>query len=161
MVYPRGCGGTHQSTRDTLGLGVRGNLQQFVRVYPRGCGGTGYVRRSAPRHLLLNDDAGSIPAGAGEPQPVAPLYPRGCGGTRKHTLGLSPRVRGNHVLIRGLSPRVRGNRIEFLIISPRVPIVPMASVYPRGCGGTRPFSVFHPRGCGGTGIRRDRDAPRT
>ena len=91
-VYPRGCGGTSgrsNSTRMESGLSprVRGNLN-----IP-----------NAPATLT-----GSIPAGAGEPQPRPPhvgstqVYPRGCGGT-----SLTGRL---HLPPTGLSPRVRGNR---------------------------------------------------
>ena len=52
---------------------------------------------------------GSIPACAGEPTPglsgamTLTVYPRVCGGT--------PHFRGAEGIIRGLSPRVRGNHL--------------------------------------------------
>ena len=90
-VYPRVCGGTGASGRNTtdnsgLSPRVRGNHQRHGR------------RRAARR---------SIPACAGEPAALRlrlgfrPVYPRVCGGTRpqyrplRTAYGLSPRVRGN------------------------------------------------------------------
>ena len=90
-------------------------------VYPRVCGGTGVqLRRKAIRDGLSprvrgnrplagrpRENAGSIPACAGEPSTVhtprlsRSVYPRVCGGTKPLTTrkawwkGLSPRVRGN------------------------------------------------------------------
>ena len=132
-------------------------------VYPCGCGGTASslvspleTRGLSPRVRgnpgLAEDrtgDAGSIPAGAGEP-PVwrwstvrYRVYPRGCGGTgggeggRAVTKGLSPRVRGNPPGEdqgrpgRGSIPAGAGE--------PRRAAreAMQAWVYPRGCGGTR------------------------
>ena len=66
----------------------------------------GSLRRAASRAWL----AGSIPAGAGEPNPVSdsgnvtPVYPRVCGGAcpsydhHDFNAGLSPRVRGSQSL---------------------------------------------------------------
>ena len=112
------------------------------RVYPRGRGGTVSERARASRTWGLSPRArgnqpsrttwrpcaGSIPAGAGEPQtsspcpPGAGVYPRGRGGT--HSRG-SPQC-----LHSGLSPRARGE--------PRGPdrAVRGTGVYPRGRGGT-------------------------
>ena len=131
-VYPRGCGGTvaaeiTMSCPAGLSPRVRGNprpccpASTAVRVYPRGCGGTDYLCPPAPvgsglsprvrgnrrrsNHRVAR--AGSIPAGAGEPDKedrarrYSGVYPRGCGGTLtqrdqwRRSLGLSPRVRGN------------------------------------------------------------------
>ena len=92
-VYPRVCGGTHLTstpspTASGLSPRVRGNL---CRVE----GGEVTMR--------------SIPACAGEPGwswawcSAFTVYPRVCGGTRQWdasrpgVMGLSPRVRGNHV----------------------------------------------------------------
>ena len=98
-------------------------MRRFPEVYPRGCGGTLYHLgmdakrtglsprvRGNRRHLGASTNSGrSIPAGAGEPGgegvnlQTARVYPRGCGGTFlwMHTvalfIGLSPRVRGNHL----------------------------------------------------------------
>ena len=79
------------------------NIWTYMKVYPRVCGGTtGTVRGAVvPK--------GSIPACAGEP---AVYFCRGTSGVA----GLSPRVRGNHLLhVYAASPRW---------------------VYPRVCGGT-------------------------
>ena len=115
-VYPA-CAGEPPAISLTTGI---------IKVYPRVCGGTrpteGCNRGAAglsPRvrgNLLhpLNTSVKrwSIPACAGEPpfRPYAPpfrrVYPRVCGGTYISTpyiayfTGLSPRVRGNHVLRR-------------------------------------------------------------
>ena len=93
-------------------------------------------------------DAGSIPACAGEPSgtargPVPPrVYPRVCGGTQPVFLrgslypGLSPRVRGNHGLVRQY--HVRERSIPACAGEPprRKVTAPGAEVYPRVCGGT-------------------------
>ena len=71
-VYPRGCGGT--LARCSRCLRARG-LSPRVRGNQRGLG-------------PVEDAAGSIPAGAGEPTArrrstvTKRVYPRGCGGTR-------------------------------------------------------------------------------
>ena len=102
-------------------------------VYPRVCGGTLLLvllrglglglspRVRGNRDVLVDDDAGarSIPACAGEPFYLALLrrqsgvYPRVCGGTQAggdianvHP-GLSPRVRGNQVVMMLLIAFVR------------------------------------------------------
>ena len=111
---------------------------------------------------------GSIPACAGEPQPVTrpssrlPVYPRVCGGTKcepanhHEALGLSPRVRGNrHV------PQANVRRLGSIPACAGEPSTsigspPMSSVYPRVCGGTSGVCVqwgcglVYPRVCGGT-----------
>ena len=92
-------------------------------VYPRVCGGTSRIRRKAATIAGLSPrvrgnrggipdgtgDSGSIPACAGEPMVYEAaclqyrVYPRVCGGTilspaiRQRRMGLSPRVRGNHI----------------------------------------------------------------
>ena len=124
-VYPRVCGGTgaRLGAISPTCLGSRSipacagepwtreprlTLQQ---VYPRVCGGTSPCRRVKARRTAKSQT----------------VYPRVCGGTgasldpmaiAAHDTGLSPRVRGNLILVRlegvprlpGLSPRVRGNR---------------------------------------------------
>ena len=93
------------------------------QVYPRVCGGTcpaaqrpgkhyGLSPRVRGNHTGLGTDVahqGSIPACAGEPalplfvMVMVRVYPRVCGGTlpsstlRASPVGLSPRVRGNHI----------------------------------------------------------------
>ena len=99
--------------------------------------------------LSDGDNQGSIPACAGEPgRMLAALcqlavYPRVCGGTVCRAVRTSG--------VRGLSPRVRGNRLLIAIcpMSPgsipacagepsvAVAIVIALRVYPRVCGGTR------------------------
>ena len=139
-----------------------GVSSRLTRVYPRGCGGTG--RDSPPLSTIWGLSprvrgnptspiwgircAGSIPAGAGEPNSwmccaqTSGVYPRGCGGTLARRVGLPRRE--------GLSPRVRGNRgagparPEARGSIPAGAGEPGASpapevrrrVYPRGCGGT-------------------------
>ena len=92
--------------------------------------------------------AGSIPARAGEPQPVVSVilrpgvYPRACGGTEDgeekaaRNRGLSPRVRGN-------PPGARERRGHQRSIPARagephasLPRPGRYRVYPRACGGT-------------------------
>ena len=131
-VYPRVCGGTAPTqliVANLTGLSprVRGNPAQ------------------SPPHSAQRR---SIPACAGEPQPHnAPpalpwVYPRVCGGTclarfaAVYQSGLSPRVRGNHILfiwhgiIMGSIPACAGEpRRE---ADDRRPV----AVYPRVCGGT-------------------------
>ena len=94
-------------------------------VYPRVCGGTApaYSAMASGRGLSprvrgnldgAEDDPGllgSIPACAGEPDPLLPVavgrtvYPRVCGGTRN--------TRQHYSTGWGLSPRVRGNPLDF------------------------------------------------
>ena len=155
-VYPRVCGGT------ALAAGIppaRRGLSPRVRGNPSSPVDPGAHRRS-------------IPACAGEPQPVISLpcvsavYPRVCGGTlpplptpARHT-GLSPRVRGNpkHFPWRrwrfGLSPRVRGNRRNPDGNSRRNRSIPACAGEPRSSSPEPSSSPVYPRVCGGTGIRR-------
>ena len=151
-VYPRECGEPYSPSRIT----VKG------RVYPRECGGTfglsscalvcyglsPRVRGNLPSLTTHNVLTRSIPASAGEPtdahhhQNRHQVYPRECGGTSFVLLttlfifGLSPRVRGNHVVgvrdvcHRGSIPASAGE-----------PTIRSQSdyerrVYPRECGGT-------------------------
>ena len=134
----------------------------IARVYPRVCGGTvdaADIRRGAaglsPRvrgnQLTTTVDTfyiRSIPACAGEP-PSASLdwqwtavYPRVCGGTieliRDGVLcpGLSPRVRGNLVVL--LGEMAEKGSIPACAGEPGGPSVNSSppTVYPRVCGGT-------------------------
>ena len=97
-------------------------------------------------------DGGSIPAPAGEPLGDAvpslqvAVYPRACGGTEgalsanADAGGLSPRLRGNHLLAYlcrcwfGSIPAPAGEPLVFAG-SPDV-----LRVYPRACGGTMNMS---------------------
>ena len=105
------------------------------------------VRGSHDLFLILMENGGSIPAGAGEPPdtskswPIIKVYPRGCGGAVHALLmfkdipGLSPRVRGSHRLpsriqrCGGSIPAGAGEPV-------RAGVEPWSmKVYPRGCGG--------------------------
>ena len=131
-VYPRVCGGTASSQPmelATLGLSPR-------------------VRGNQPSRQGRQGQGRSIPACAGEPScagigpPPPRVYPRVCGGTAREWYvslnggGLSPRVRGNH-LVGGLA----------VLLARSIPACagepPMRCcfrwdglVYPRVCGGT-------------------------
>ena len=128
------------------------------------CGGTGYGAvpkydggglspRVRGNHQVLGvivHVAGSIPACAGEPtsaqacQQQRPVYPRVCGGTTyarctaRFGRGLSPRVRGNPLVI--LRPDEHDGSIPACAGEPRTRVEMPRSlkVYPRVCGGTRP-----------------------
>ena len=142
-VYPRVCGGT-----DSVADRIAGNAGLSPRVRGNQC-----------RCFVHCAHVGSIPACAGEPFACntrlseSRVYPRVCGGTlflyclASRSLGLSPRVRGNHQarlaindckwsipacageppsseeplpICTGLSPRVRGNLFGS-ILSVRAP----------------------------------------
>ena len=86
------------------GLGGRGNPEMVARegLSPRGRGNhrLGVAAGVYPRLKLAGEPRaryGSIPARAGEPGRPAYLkpWPAGGGTVRRHTLGLSPRGRGN------------------------------------------------------------------
>ena len=134
-VYPRVCGGTR-----CTGLPISGRRGLSPRVRGNHC--PPRRNRCAPR---------SIPACAGEPcqrwagRGRTSVYPRVCGGTAcTHNLSSS---------MVGLSPRVRGNHVEpdVALVSPRSipacagepPVVVdnalACAVYPRVCGGTPPW----------------------
>ena len=131
-VYPRVCGGT----RPELVEGTdREGLSPRVRGNPVG----EFADGSAVR---------SIPACAGEPYtdgsdhclPV--VYPRVCGGTdfqwtyHPWTIGLSPRVRGNHSITYRASGGLRSIPACAGEPSPGSSRKPWLTVYPRVCGGT-------------------------
>ena len=131
-------------------------------VYPRVCGGTAVpqpfpfavpglsprVRGNRLCTAIMYTSAGSIPACAGEPggrhsgKPACQVYPRVCGGTNDNGheqwayIGLSPRVRGNLRLLLQLPGAV--GSIPACAGEPpsRPPASPLATVYPRVCGGT-------------------------
>ena len=141
MVYPRGCGGTHQAQQQAPGS-------------------AGLSPRVRGNHQVLQAEVGprrSIPAGAGEPcdgrlaHIPKGVYPRGCGGTRAGDRLIS--------CIQGLSPRVRGNRNGTAGLGSPTRSIPAGAgeptrsasssrstrVYPRGCGGTRLWGDGWPR----------------
>ena len=117
----------------------------LLMVYPCECGATGYpaqhhqsgkglsprVRGNPQTASQATYRAGSIPASAGQPSSggartrLRQVYPRECGATIKslqsisYAVGLSPRVRGNHLQI-GLGRLGIG----------------LNEVYPRECGAT-------------------------
>ncbi len=105
------------------------------------------MRGSPAKRALDQKSIGSIPARAGEPPPYrlcrasSRVYPRACGGAVKaichrcEFLGLSPRVRGSHMLI-GRLAMVRGS-IPARAGEPRRrwPGAGRSRVYPRACGG--------------------------
>ena len=132
------------------------------RVYPRACGGTRFrsvrrrrrvglsprVRGNPPCLCCRTIQPRSIPARAGEPGVdiqsiwVYRVYPRACGGTM-----IGPWATFCET---GLSPRVRGNRVQHVgqkFVAGSIPARageppaqsspwPLATVYPRACGGT-------------------------
>ena len=133
------------------------------KVYPRVCGGTANkagvpvdpkglsprVRGNRPDHIQAVAALGSIPACAGEPSEVAVkirvvgVYPRVCGGTQlrrpllRAESGLSPRVRGNPLLVAFPAGLVRS--IPACAGEPRLNVIwtRLVKVYPRVCGGTQ------------------------
>ncbi len=134
-VYPRVCGGTfHECTdvRQSNGLSprVRGNPQK---------------PRSQP--ILF----GSIPACAGEPVRAGAVrrhptvYPRVCGGTCRDG-------RDNRCEL-GLSPRVRGNHVETAVTADGPGSIPACAGEPKSLGCTKCGGRVYPRVCGGTTLR--------
>ena len=146
----------------------------LLPVYPRGCGGTlriltyGALARGLSPRVRGNRDIfalrfrcrRSIPAGAGEPflrggsRSMTGVYPRGCGGTTSPvnrsqiTMGLSPRVRGNRVVLKHVA-----NDLGSIPAGAGEPVLwgvwgACYKVYPRGCGGTPPLcpTVLHGSG---------------
>ena len=131
-VYPRVCGGTGMSGhpgRRLLGLSprVRGN------------------RPTSPRRAAR---PGSIPACAGEPRPgpaaaaLGWVYPRVCGGTGAATMV--------DLLRRGLSPRVRGNHLLSGQIDYNTGSIPACAGEPHLCHQGNLEAPVYPRVCGGT-----------
>ena len=131
-------------------------------VYPRVCGGTpcfpSFSRRFAglsPRvrgnpefSSVQRWGAGSIPACAGEPGggrcggAAAGVYPRVCGGTE-------PPPRANWAA-RGLSPRVRGNRVLLASYDPILRSIPACAGEPDALPAAMMMPTVYPRVCGGT-----------
>ena len=91
----------------------------------------------------------SIPAGAGEPARrwssifSTTVYPRGCGGTGLDSLFVAHSV--------GLSPRVRGNRFGLLGVCIRSGSIPAGAGEPSRTASKNAQRQVYPRGCGGTG----------
>ena len=133
-VYPRVCGGTP---------GVRTAEQPTEGLSPRVRGNRLGETPSAQRR-------GSIPACAGEPdcasrfQTLNRVYPRVCGGTiapfvrESRRIGLSPRVRGNPVVVCPLRQHKRSIPACAGEPRPGKPSIQGIWVYPRVCGGTGP-----------------------
>ena len=133
-VYPRMCGGTRHGR--TIGFHAGGLSPRVRGNHQSGTDARRYAR--------------SIPACAGEPSvgnrcaPVRSVYPRVCGGTisreqmRAGTLGLSPRVRGNHQSGNRCATGTQIGSIPACAGEPSVGnrCAPVRSVYPRVCGGT-------------------------
>ena len=131
-VYPRVCGGTRVlSMRNHGALGLS----------PRVRGNHGLVQ--LPLHR-----PGSIPACAGEPRYASSLspwnrvYPRVCGGTLSRRSGIWA--------TRGLSPRVRGNQVVLVGMPPVPGSIPACAGEPPSRGTPRPEPEVYPRVCGGT-----------
>ena len=164
-VYPRGRGGTKEASR-------RGAQRKGLSPRARGNPQKGRYQRT---------NAGSIPAGAGEPgngrksQPPWQVYPRGRGGTtritsgRGHMDGLSPRARGNQavaVAVRlsarncqaGLSPRARGNRLFVRQAEPAGGSIPAGAGEPGWTYRLCRRTTVYPRGRGGTTPRAARSS---
>ncbi len=134
---------------------------EWPRVYPRGCGGADLcdeigadpwglsprVRGSLWHQIVRHRNAGSIPAGAGEPPLLharrygLEVYPRGCGGAE---------VCGSAAtLSTGLSPRVRGSLIPYMADAPRWGSIPAGAGEPRSARKPSSHRRVYPRGCGG------------
>ena len=131
-VYPRGCGGTHV----------------LVRLFHRQAGLSPRVRGNPWRRGRIEGWNGSIPAGAGEPNPtttiaaMAKVYPRGCGGTKAKHL--------DSVDVLGLSPRVRGNLKDLIGTPAKLRSIPAGAGEPWGLVIAAHDGWVYPRGCGGT-----------
>ena len=132
-VYPRVCGGTHASNKK---IGYDHGLSPRVRGNP-----------SALEEANMAN--GSIPACAGEPHRCCRtgnnrrVYPRVCGGTAAGGTASTPNA--------GLSPRVRGNHI--LRLQERIPerSIPACAGEPSGVRVGDCLTKVYPRVCGGTG----------
>ena len=134
-VYPRVCGGTTTAISCTIECS---GLSPRVRGNPSG--------RPDGRSLH-----GSIPACAGEPfadaasiQPRR-VYPRVCGGTiRRRRIDSAQE---------GLSPRVRGNQLVMLDLIGTVGSIPACAGEPPAWRAHAPMTRVYPRVCGGTSCR--------
>ena len=133
-VYPRVCGGTVQTGRETV---------KEQGLSPR-------VRGNHRLRTLVGECARSIPACAGEPPgPPAALglqrvYPRVCGGTQPAIRRKAPPI--------GLSPRVRGNRPNGAGNGEGTRSIPACAGEPGQAGQMFFHYKVYPRVCGGTAI---------
>ena len=141
---------------------VRLVVKNLAEVYPRVCGGTYtwysfylYRRGLSPRvrgNLTFATEApnhrGSIPACAGEPfacwipVELCQVYPRVCGGTNGRLLSIT--------VMRGLSPRVRGNPVVMVQVDDSARSIPACAGEPRRKRRACSRSRVYPRVCGGT-----------
>ena len=157
-VYPRACGGTHQTgvcytAPKGLSPRLRGNLveppakQEAGGSIPAPAEEPSRWSRTSTRTRVYPRACGGTelfagPVGAGD----APVYPRACGGTvvsittSNNDTGLSPRLRGNlprqgrHSAAHGSIPAPAGEP-QIYPICQKVP-----RVYPRAGGGTSGLS---------------------
>ena len=131
-VYPRVCGGTAIPRACTLSLA---GLSPRVRGNPNCRSGSCLSGRS-------------IPACAGEPGSgtitirASKVYPRVCGGTFGKPAGKG--------LVKGLSPRVRGNPLLVMIKPVPRRSIPACAGEPSGLYARRLLYRVYPRVCGGT-----------
>ena len=151
-VYPRACGGTELEpvsppTVEGLSPRLRGNRTS-----------------SMSSHLGLGSIP--APAGEPCPVrrclAVSSVYPRACGGTHprlgsKGQLGVYPRACGGTGLNRagwlqapGLSPRLRGNHILTTVAAATSGSIPAPAGEPGSRGGISKLERVYPRACGGT-----------
>ena len=108
------------------------------------------VRGNLPRPIGAYRITRSIPACAGEPalarrrygRPT--VYPRVCGGTSMNTV--------YHDGTRGLSPRVRGNHVVNPSVLSRVGSIPACAGEPRRRTASPRLAEVYPRVCGGTSL---------
>ena len=140
-VYPRACGGTRGTP--SLASPARG-LSPRVRGNPKG----------VPDEQA---EKGSIPARAGEPSPAVTrelpgrVYPRACGGTQNRANML--------IAAGGLSPRVRGNHLVLHPPHPRLGSIPARAGEPIRSHARRRAARVYPRACGGTAAKAERHRP--
>ena len=131
-VYPRVCGGTYRRT-------------------PVYCTAWGLSPRMRGNPISLRSVIvclRSIPAYAGEPHTApdrhrgASVYPRVCGGTVGADGALTP--------WRGLSPRMRGNPVLLVAVAGPLRSIPAYAGEPTSSGISPALVAVYPRVCGGT-----------
>ena len=134
-----------------------GGTRQSAMRRPKPNGLSPRVRGNHQRESKEEEQAGSIPACAGEPRSPLPLinkaqvYPRVCGGTsairccEARRSGLSPRVRGNPLV--SVQNRQRAGSIPACAGEPQLGhfLRRPHAVYPRVCGGTRELLLIRRR----------------